>query len=176
MPRASGAAAIPLPHIPAKAGLTWQTMLSTAIDFGRLAYEEGAHLDLAFTALCNFHVVQSNVPLAMESDSFHHLDGFLRAKFADCFDGEKFDKKDRFQEQRGTEGLPWRMTSKGPDSLSIAMLHFHKVFHFWRMTLKGHPIVSRNMQNRVRHFSWCIPRLPFFGQALFETHPTTLNS
>lgn len=114
-------------------------MLSTAIDFGRLAYEEGAHLNLASTALYNFHIVQSNVPLAMKSDSFHHLDGFLCAQLADVFDGGDSNKKDGFQEQRGTEGQPERMTSKGPDSLSIAMLHLQ--FHFWRLTPEGHPIV-----------------------------------
>ena len=64
------------------------------------------HLDLASTALYNFHVVQSNVPLAMKTDSFHHLDGLLRAQFPDVSDGEEFNKKDRFQEQRGTEGQP----------------------------------------------------------------------
>lgn len=83
-------------------------MLSTAIAFGRLAYEEGAHLDLASTAFYNFDVVQSNVPLAMKSDSFHHLDGSLRAQFADIFGlmGGKLNKKDILQEERGTEGQP----------------------------------------------------------------------
>ena len=35
-----------------------------------------AHLDLASTALHDFHVIQSNVSLAVKSDSFHHIDGF----------------------------------------------------------------------------------------------------
>ena len=38
------------------------------------------HLDLASTALYDFYVVESNVLLAMESQSFHHLDGILDGK------------------------------------------------------------------------------------------------
>lgn len=38
------------------------------------------HLDLASTALYDFYVVESNVLLAMESQSFHHLDGISTIK------------------------------------------------------------------------------------------------
>ena len=45
------------------------------LEIGRLP-----HLDLASTTLYDFYVVESNVLLAMESQSFHHLDGILDGK------------------------------------------------------------------------------------------------
>ena len=50
------------------------------------------HLDLTSTALYDFHVVKSDVLLAMESQSFHHLDGCLQTQFLESL-WERFNEQ-----------------------------------------------------------------------------------
>ena len=50
-------------------------MLRTEFGQARIVIGEGpAHLDLISTALYTIYIIQSNVPLPMESDGFHHID------------------------------------------------------------------------------------------------------
>lgn len=73
-----GRGSIPVPHIPTKAGLICQSTLRTEFGQTQIMIGEGAaHLDLTSTALYTIYIIQSNVPLSMESDSFHHIDSTL---------------------------------------------------------------------------------------------------
>ena len=62
-------------------------------DIGKLA-----HLDLASAAFDDFHVVEPNVLLAMETDSLHHPEGCFTSTNRRLVNGGKLNKRDRFQE------------------------------------------------------------------------------